>query len=144
MSHVHYKHIKRWIEDTSRVILVEKTNSSWDVSKRQTFPFWYEECKYLVVEAKHKDAALHWLNGGDVQRRYSNGDWYMVSRRSELASDEFTEYKICVDLQSIELFIGIHMKNGNILCIPEIDMNNMYDKGMYTWTKCSANIGGKP
>ena len=106
MEHKHAALIKRWADDTSLVILVNIESAipyegidKWGVSSSRFPPRWYENLEYFLVCKKHKEVALHWLNGGDIEFKI----WLDVSELDNIDFQEVQEYRIKPKFETIKV-----------------------------------------
>ena len=104
-SHVHADLIKRWVDDTSLIILFNR-NEGWFKSHNQVLPKWLDYNKYFLVCEKHVEVALHWLNNGEIET--SDGDdWFTVKPVethpcAEVLFNEQHEYRIKPSTETLE------------------------------------------
>lgn len=83
MKHKHAEMIKTKADNMELVLFSMSTGSDygkWSECKRETMPKDNENIKYFLCLPQHKEACLHWLNGGDVD---FNSEFM----------DEWTEYE---------------------------------------------------
>ena len=104
MKHEHSELIKRWAGDASLSLLVVDCNDMWVKSNYQDSPksIKTEEC--FLVCGKHEDAALHWLNGGEIECN-STGNWE-IATWGEPNFSPHTGYRIKPKLEKVEVYKG--------------------------------------
>lgn len=64
MKHPHYDKIVAKAANMDLVVFTRQ-GSKWNALNE--FPAWNEDYEYFLCQPKHKEACLHWLNGGKVQ-----------------------------------------------------------------------------
>lgn len=73
-----HKHADKIIAKAENMDLVvianhgDKSNPNWVVTSDKgsvNFPIWQKGCDYFLCLEKHKEACLHWLNGGEIEER---------------------------------------------------------------------------
>lgn len=92
MKHKYAEMIKAKADNTELVWLGSGFRVDW-VEVGKDFPDFTEATEYFLCLPKHKDACLHWLNGGEVEF-YCNGTWRSCEDWSKDQS-RFT-YGLCV------------------------------------------------
>ena len=66
MKHKHYDMIVAKAANMNLVVFqTDSELSEWHILDR--FPMWGDSTNYFLCLPQHKEACLHWLNGGDVQ-----------------------------------------------------------------------------
>ncbi|CAM0006411.1 hypothetical protein VPHK373_0004 [Vibrio phage K373] len=53
----------------------------WEEATTTLFPAFHPDTEYFLCLPQHKEACLHWLNGGEVEENY-NSQWDKVERHS--------------------------------------------------------------
>ncbi len=68
MKHKHYDMIVAKAENMDLVALIKsKVANRWEVLGSSFMPSFYEASEYFLCLPQHKEACLHWLNGGKVE-----------------------------------------------------------------------------
>lgn len=74
-AHKHAAMIKAKVDNMDLVVFVKPCdNGAWYEKDCSAFQFW-EDSKYFLCLPQHKEACLHWLNGGLTQVKYDGEDW---------------------------------------------------------------------
>jgi hypothetical protein len=82
MKHKHYEMIVAKAANMDLVVLIKsKTTNRWEAMELSCIPSFYEESEYFLCLPQHKEACLHWLNGGEVEENY-NSRWDKVEQHS--------------------------------------------------------------
>jgi len=75
MKHKHYEMIVAKAANMDLVVFFKASFSSeWGEVSNSLLPAFHPETEYFLCIPKHKDACLHWLNGGEVQTRRECSD----------------------------------------------------------------------
>lgn len=80
MKHKHYEMIVAKAANMELVLFVNTEEQKWRVSNCGShFPSFYRDPEYqwFLCLPQHKEACLHWLNGGEIQDYY-NGEWTKI------------------------------------------------------------------
>lgn len=78
MKHKHYEMIVAKAANMDLVVLIDNGRSDgWLFSSKFNHTNFNEELDYFLCLPQHKEACLHWLNGGEAQTRneYSDLGW---------------------------------------------------------------------
>ena len=77
MKHKHYEMIVAKAANMDLVGFVTIDGLSWSERRRSALMEFGEDFDYFLCLPQHKEACLHWLNGGEVQTRneYSDLGW---------------------------------------------------------------------
>ena len=79
MKHKHYEMIVAKAANMELVRFAkEKGTGEWYELSEDFMCSFNEECEYFLCLPQHKEACLHWLNGGDVQRLTARQDWLKI------------------------------------------------------------------
>ncbi len=138
MKHKHSELIKRWVDDTSLVILYKDlVYESWRESYEQNTPKWSVVAEYFLVPEKHIEVALHWLNGGEVQEMSYTGEW----STQECGVPSFMshlEYRIKPKTEKIKVWVGVCKNDAFPAPLYMIaDYTPMDER--YTWTQVEVD-----
>ncbi|CAM0006763.1 hypothetical protein VPHK367G1_0003 [Vibrio phage K367 g1] len=82
MKHKHYDMIVAKAANMELVVFLE-SNQGWSEKENQSDIQFHEQFDYFLCLPQHKEACLHWLNGGDLQiNRKGHGflDWGRPNR----------------------------------------------------------------
>ena len=66
MKHKHYEMIVAKAKNMELVVFEKSKLNGWVLLERHLIPD-SDACDYFLCLPQHKEACLHWLNGGDVQ-----------------------------------------------------------------------------
>ena len=141
MEHKHATLIKQWADDTSLVVLGKDTGS-W--VKLLVDPKWFIHKQYFIVCSKHVEVALHWLNGGDVERLFAGHELGWCKLQIEGAEFyESCEYRIKPKFEKVKVWIGVKnpeadVMYSNIVTSGTKPIGNEYFDN-FTWTEVEAN-----
>ena len=67
MKHKHYDLIVAKAANMDLVVFCKGVNDGCEWHEVKRFPNWQTNASYFLCLPQHKDACLHWLNGGEVQ-----------------------------------------------------------------------------
>lgn len=123
MKHKHYEMIVAKAANMELVVFqTDDELKEWHVLDR--FPMWGESTNYFLCLPQHKDACLHWLNGGEVEARMRgtgrefehmtgnpNKDW---SNKTVFTSDECD---IRIKPKKEKRWIATFPWSGNAFCV---------------------------
>ncbi|CAH9012986.1 conserved hypothetical protein [Vibrio phage 455E52-1] len=80
MKHKHYDMIVAKAANVELVVFLEN-NQGWSEKENQSDIQFHEQFDYFLCLPQHKEACLHWLNGGEVEENY-NSRWDKVEQHS--------------------------------------------------------------
>jgi hypothetical protein len=84
----HSKMIKAWADNDELVVFSIRSGGAWRACGN--FPSWLEDRNYFICLPQHKEACLHWLNGGEIQWSDDINEWSdKASYADDLESQEF-------------------------------------------------------
>ena len=143
MEHKHAALIKRWADDTSLLALYKDRHENWCNDGQPNQPRWFSSHEYFLVCEKHVEVALHWLNGGELEFKYSPKKWLDVSELDHLDFQEVQEYRIKPKLEKVKVWIGVKnpkadVMYSNIVTSGTKPIGNEYFDN-FTWTEVEAN-----
>lgn len=67
MKHKHYEMIVAKAANMELVVFFKGINDSCEWHEIKMFPNWQTNASYFLCLPQHKEACLHWLNGGKVE-----------------------------------------------------------------------------
>ena len=87
-SHKHAEMIKAKADNMELVLLANGAENAGDNdwfeygNDGDYFPTLYDDCEYFLCLTQHKEACLHWLNGGDVDYQdFPTSEWLVIHNR---------------------------------------------------------------
>ena len=109
-KHKHCEMIKAWA-DNDELVAFCKNKFNWVAMKK---PVWNQDSSYFLCLPQHKEACLHWLNGGSIM--VNNGKSEMESEYSlDVVNHPFAwtdflhdEYKFRIKPRKQKRWIGVH------------------------------------
>lgn len=75
MKHKHYEMIVAKAANMDLIIFHSQDGKEWKQAHDTCLPIFSSD-HYFLCLPQHKDACLHWLNGGEVQYSLNNADWF--------------------------------------------------------------------
>ena len=100
MKHKHYDMIVALAENMKLAVFCKgRFDKEWVDIVSEEMPCFIPDNHYFLCLPQHKDACLHWLNGGGVQYK-TNNDWVDASNyiggwsAENLLMDEDVEFRI--------------------------------------------------
>ena len=115
MKHKHYDMIVALAENMDLVVFI-KTCGKWKVNNNSHFPpfFCEDEYEYFLCLPQHKEACLHWLNGGEVEFEYDS-KWHSCSYWSrewhETSGFTCEDNKLRIKPKKEKRWIGVYNHN---------------------------------
>lgn len=89
-KHKHAEMIKAKADNMDLVVLRKNYDNSWGEINCHDCCF-MPDFDYFLCLPQHKEACLHWLNGGDVQAR-RDSPWANLLLQNPIYLDEFTPF----------------------------------------------------
>ena len=132
--HKHRDMMKAYADDSSLCVFVNLTHhEKWKITQNPAF---FVNCEYFLCLPKHKEACLHWLNGGRIQwcddlLAWTDKDNYT----DDLESQEFffgngfmlDDNKFRIKPKKVKRFVVIHRGDlASCLFESHVDIKNCY------------------
>ena len=100
MKNKHYDMIVAKAENMDLVVFFNPSFGSsaekWEEATTTLFPAFHPETDYFLCLPQHKEACLHWLNGGDVQDFFEEewSDCASLAHATEVGGDNTLEFSM--------------------------------------------------
>ncbi len=88
MKHKHYDMIMAKAENMDLVVFCNHETEGWKAISGSDYLPHYPDSDYFLCLPQHKEACLHWLNGGEIEYK-SKGYWRSSKSWPEYAVSEF-------------------------------------------------------
>ena len=131
----HAEMIKAWADNDSLICFYISGRSQWQVSQ---IPHWKKESEYFLCLPQHKEACLHWLNGGLVL--VDNDDYHKNNHTME--ANRYGNGVFMIQSVSIKIkprkekrIIGINVSTGQTTSAYECDDEGNYAEDEIRLTK---------
>ena len=141
-AHKHAEMIKAKADNMELVVFVKNSNTGewWEVFG--DLPFNQQQDFFLCLP-QHKEACLHWLNGGDIQFRpfSSNFEWKNLGKSSgwswnKLNNTMDASLEFRIKPRKEKRSIGVNVKTGQTTSAYAID-----EEGNYAVDEVRLNYG---
>lgn len=140
MKHKNYEMITAKAADMDLVVFYDADDCGWILSTFENLTQ-MEHCDFFLCLPQHKDACLHWLNGGEIQDYY-NGEWTKIkchdgnpdwNEPDQLFMNE--EFHLRIAPSKEKRIIGVNSNTGQTTSAYELDGGGNYAEDEIRLTK---------
>lgn len=113
MKHPHYKKIVAKAANMDLVVFYRYKNDEWEEAASEML-VWDVKAEHFLCLPQHKEACLHWLNGGEVQFKRVDGAAlnYSMVEFGDMSGEESREWRAGTIFLSSEHELRIKPKRG--------------------------------